>query len=100
MVEHPVFNYVENICVVYFTLEYLLRFWVAPRKLSFVKDLLNIIDLLAIAPFIFEIVLILVGLSGEKVRKVRKCCFYCSKLFLLYESKAQSFYQPRMDWVW
>lgn len=71
MVEHPVFNYVENICVVYFTLEYLLRFWVAPRKLAFVKELLNIIDLLAIAPFIFEVVLFLVGLSGDKVRKVR-----------------------------
>lgn len=43
MVEHPVFNYVENICVIYFTIEYLLRFWVAPRKLSFVKEFLNII---------------------------------------------------------
>jgi hypothetical protein len=71
MVEHPVFNYVENICVIYFTLEYLLRFWVAPRKWSFVKEFLNIIDLLAIAPFIFEVILFLVGLSGENVRKVR-----------------------------
>ncbi|KAI6175709.1 hypothetical protein M3Y97_00719500 [Aphelenchoides bicaudatus] len=71
MVEHPVFNYVENICVIYFTIEYLLRFWVAPRKLSFVKEFLNIIDFLAIAPFIFEVVLFLVGLSGENVRKVR-----------------------------
>ncbi|KAE9553267.1 hypothetical protein FO519_003525 [Halicephalobus sp. NKZ332] len=71
MVEHPIFNYVENICVVYFTLEYLLRLWVAPRKLSFVKEFLNIIDLLAITPFIFEMILILVGISGENVRKVR-----------------------------
>ncbi|CAD5226884.1 unnamed protein product [Bursaphelenchus xylophilus] len=71
MVEHPVFNYVENICVIYFTLEYVLRLWVAPRKLAFVKEFLNIIDLLAITPFIFEIILILVGISGDKVRKVR-----------------------------
>uniref|UniRef100_A0AC34RAU2 BTB domain-containing protein n=1 Tax=Panagrolaimus sp. JU765 TaxID=591449 RepID=A0AC34RAU2_9BILA len=71
MVEHPVFNYVENICVVYFTLEYLLRLWVAPRKLSFIKEFLNIIDLLAIAPFMFEVILILIGISGENVRKVR-----------------------------
>lgn len=48
-------------CVVYFTVEYLLRFWVAPRKLVFVKEFLNVIDLLAIAPFVFEIILILVS---------------------------------------
>lgn len=60
MVEHPIFNYVENICVVYFTLEYLLRLWVAPKKLGFVKEFLNIIDLLAIMPFMFEVILILV----------------------------------------
>jgi len=71
MVEHPVFNYVENICVIYFTLEYMLRFWVAPRKLTFVKEFLNIIDLLAIAPFVFEVVLVLVGIRGDNVRKVR-----------------------------
>uniref|UniRef100_A0A7E4W1P6 BTB domain-containing protein n=1 Tax=Panagrellus redivivus TaxID=6233 RepID=A0A7E4W1P6_PANRE len=71
MVEHPIFNYVENICVIYFTLEYLLRLWVSPRKLAFVKEFLNIIDLLAITPFIFEIILILVGISGDNVRKVR-----------------------------
>jgi hypothetical protein len=71
MVEHPIFNYVENICVVYFTFEYLLRLWVAPKKLGFVKEFLNIIDLLAIMPFMFEVILILVGISGDNVRKVR-----------------------------
>ncbi|VDM46151.1 unnamed protein product [Toxocara canis] len=71
MVEHPIFNYVENICVIYFTLEYVVRFWVAPRKWLFVKEFLNVIDLLAIAPFLFELVLIFVGISGENVRKVR-----------------------------
>uniref|UniRef100_A0A9J2PJ74 BTB domain-containing protein n=1 Tax=Ascaris lumbricoides TaxID=6252 RepID=A0A9J2PJ74_ASCLU len=76
MIEHPVFNYIENICVIYFTLEYIVRFTVAPRKWPFVRDFLNVIDLLAIAPFIFELVLIvvriiIVGISGENVRKVR-----------------------------
>ncbi|KAL3089980.1 hypothetical protein niasHS_006432 [Heterodera schachtii] len=71
MVEHPVFNYVENICVVYFTLEYLLRFWVAPQKAQFVKEFLNVIDLLAICPFVFELILIFVGIRGDNVRKVR-----------------------------
>ena len=54
------FNYVENICVIYFTMEYLLRFWVAPQKAIFVRDFLNIIDVLAIAPFVCEMLLILV----------------------------------------
>nr|CAD2159777.1 unnamed protein product [Meloidogyne enterolobii] len=71
MIEHPVFNYVENICVIYFTLEYLLRFWVAPIKSQFVKEFLNIIDLLAIAPFLFELLLIFIGIRGDNIRKVR-----------------------------
>lgn len=71
MVEHPVFNYVENICVIYFTLEYLLRLWVAPIKSQFVKEFLNIIDLLAIAPFLFELLLIFIGIRGDNIRKVR-----------------------------
>ncbi|PAV70246.1 hypothetical protein WR25_03187 [Diploscapter pachys] len=71
MSEHPVFNYVENICVVYFSLEYALRFAVAPRKLAFARQALNVVDLLSIVPFYFEILLILVGISGDNVRKIR-----------------------------
>ncbi|CAJ0566247.1 unnamed protein product, partial [Mesorhabditis spiculigera] len=71
MVEHPVFNYVENICVVYFSIEYALRFWVAPRKVAFARQFLNVIDLLSIAPFLIEMLLILIGISGDNVRKVR-----------------------------
>jgi hypothetical protein len=58
----------------------MLRFWVAPQKvgilfvsiyccisfpngqMQFVKEFLNVIDLLAIAPFVFELVLVFVGL--------------------------------------
>ncbi|GMR48964.1 hypothetical protein PMAYCL1PPCAC_19159, partial [Pristionchus mayeri] len=71
MSEHPVFIWVENICVIYFSIEYLMRFWVAPRKLAFSRQLLNIIDLLSIAPFYFEMLLWVCGISGDNVRKVR-----------------------------
>ncbi|KIH66754.1 K+ channel tetramerization domain protein [Ancylostoma duodenale] len=71
MTEHPVFTWVENLCVVYFSLEYLVRFLVAPRKLAFARQFLNVIDLLSIAPFYFEMLLWLCGISGENVRKVR-----------------------------
>ncbi|EYB82430.1 hypothetical protein Y032_0360g3450 [Ancylostoma ceylanicum] len=71
MTEHPVFTWVENLCVIYFSLEYLVRFLVAPRKLAFARQILNVIDLLSIAPFYFEMLLWLCGISGENVRKVR-----------------------------
>ncbi|CAD6198600.1 unnamed protein product [Caenorhabditis auriculariae] len=71
MTEHPVFTWVENVCVIYFSLEYATRFIVAPRKVAFARQFLNVIDLLSIAPFYFELLLLLCGLSGENVRKVR-----------------------------
>lgn len=71
MQEHPVFTWVENVCVVYFSFEYAIRFIVSPRKLAFARQILNVIDLLSIAPFYFELLLWLVGISGENVRKVR-----------------------------
>lgn len=60
MTEHPVFTWVENVCVIYFSIEYILRFLVAPRKLAFARQFLNVIDLLSIAPFYFEMLLLLV----------------------------------------
>ncbi|CAI5449263.1 unnamed protein product [Caenorhabditis angaria] len=71
MTEHPVFTWVENVCVIYFSIEYALRFIVSPRKLAFARQVLNVIDLLSIAPFYFELLLWLCGISGENVRKVR-----------------------------
>ena len=44
-------QYIEIVCIVYFTLEFILRLIASPNKLHFFFDFLNIIDLLAIAPF-------------------------------------------------
>lgn len=86
MVEHPIFNYVENICVVYFTLEYLLRLWVAPKKLAFVKEFLNIIDLLAIMPFMFEVILILVSINLlPKVGGIKVSCCRSASVGITFE---------------
>ncbi|CAB3409471.1 unnamed protein product [Caenorhabditis bovis] len=70
MTEHPVFTWVENVCVIYFSIEYALRFIVSPRKLAFARQILNVIDLLSIAPFYCELLLWLCGISGENVRNV------------------------------
>ncbi|KAF0039203.1 hypothetical protein F2P81_009687 [Scophthalmus maximus] len=55
----PALTYVEGVCVLWFTIEFLVRVTFCPVKLEFIKSLLNIIDFVAILPFYLE-----VGLSG------------------------------------
>ncbi|XP_029107485.1 potassium voltage-gated channel subfamily C member 2-like isoform X1 [Scleropages formosus] len=55
----PALTYVEGVCVLWFTIEFLVRVASCPDKLKFVKSVLNIIDFVAILPFYLE-----VGLSG------------------------------------
>ncbi|XP_064178174.1 potassium voltage-gated channel subfamily C member 1-like isoform X5 [Anguilla rostrata] len=52
-------TYVEGVCVIWFTIEVLLRVIFCPDKAEFFKSALNIIDFVAILPFYLE-----VGLSG------------------------------------
>ena len=44
-------GYIEVFCVIIFTIEYLLRIYVADRKIGFIFSFFGIIDLLAILPF-------------------------------------------------
>ena len=47
---HPWFG-LELSCVVWFTIEYIIRLVSSPDKLQFMKSILNIIDLLAVLPY-------------------------------------------------
>eukprot|EP00794_Sanderia_malayensis_P019762 gene19762-21696_t len=47
---------IETFCIIWFTIELILRSITAPRKLVFIKSFLNIIDLLAILPFYITII--------------------------------------------
>ncbi|KAE8623547.1 hypothetical protein XENTR_v10005648 [Xenopus tropicalis] len=62
----PILTYIEGVCVFWFTLEFLVRIICCPDKVFFVKNLLNIIDFVAILPFYLE-----VGLSGLSSKAAR-----------------------------
>ena len=57
MVDNPIFEIIEAICIMWFSLEYLIRCWASPNKRKFFTGFLNFIDLLAIVPFFVSIIL-------------------------------------------
>ncbi|ELU04025.1 hypothetical protein CAPTEDRAFT_114941 [Capitella teleta] len=50
------FFIIESICVMWFTLEFILRMISCPSKLAFAKNVMNIFDLLAILPFFITLI--------------------------------------------
>ncbi|XP_061825226.1 delayed-rectifier potassium channel regulatory subunit KCNS3-like [Nerophis lumbriciformis] len=49
--EDPVLNFFENLCVLLFSVEFILRLVVAPSARNFLRSPLNVIDLMSIMPF-------------------------------------------------
>ena len=50
-VHKNIFQALETACVVVFTVEYLARLFAAPNRLKFARDLMSVIDVVAILPF-------------------------------------------------
>ncbi len=68
----PALVYTEYTCVVWFTLEFFARLLVAPDRLAFAKDVLNIVDALSIFPFHVEFVMMATGRSiTEDLKNVK-----------------------------
>lgn len=68
---HPIFEYIEIVCIIWFTIEYFLRFCVAPNRLTFSFEVLNIVDLIAILPFYLEIILALLGFDVASLNDIK-----------------------------
>ncbi len=51
--EHPIFQKIEIICTIAFTLELFLRILATPDKIAFFKSVLNIVDVISIIPLYF-----------------------------------------------
>ncbi|CAD6188394.1 unnamed protein product [Caenorhabditis auriculariae] len=67
----PIIGYVEYVCIVWFTFEYGMKMLVSAERQKTFMQLLNIIDLLAILPFIIEMMLLVFGVSTEQLRDLK-----------------------------
>ena len=80
-VEFPVLaravNEIDRIVVIIFTVEYFFRLIISPRKVKFIRQPMNVFDLVAIVPFYISLVLEeledfkIIGKTGKIIRLVR-----------------------------
>ncbi|XP_061482206.1 potassium voltage-gated channel subfamily F member 1 [Rhineura floridana] len=71
-VEHPVLDKIETACIVWFTLEYILRLLSSPNKLHFALSFMNIIDIFAIFPFYVSLILTHLGAKLMELTNVQQ----------------------------
>ncbi|XP_056447155.1 potassium voltage-gated channel subfamily F member 1-like [Gadus chalcogrammus] len=64
LVEHPTLEAIETACILWFTVEYLLRLASSPNKLHFAFAFMNVIDFMAIVPFYVVLSLTYLGTSA------------------------------------
>ena len=70
--EHRDFAIAEAIFITWFTIEYWVRFIASPKKWQFIKEGMNVIDLLGIVPYFVSLVLSNMKSSGEYQDEMRR----------------------------
>uniref|UniRef100_A0A914XT16 Uncharacterized protein n=1 Tax=Panagrolaimus superbus TaxID=310955 RepID=A0A914XT16_9BILA len=68
---HPILIQVEYVCIIWFSLEYFSKMLVTPNRWATFRQLLNIIDLLAILPFMIEMGLKIIGIDTEQLQDLK-----------------------------
>jgi len=63
-----IFFTVESICVIIFTVELLVRFYVCPKKKKFMLDAMNVIDTLAILPYYITLIVTSFGVDPSYIQ--------------------------------
>ena len=67
-VYHSIFFTTESACVIVFTAELLIRFYVCPMKKKFMRDAMNIIDTLAILPYYITLIVTSFGVETSYIQ--------------------------------
>ena len=80
-VEYPtvvfIIEMLDNFVVIFFAIEYMIRLVISPRKFKFIKQPMNVIDILAVIPFFISLLLEgledfeIIGKTGKIIRLVR-----------------------------
>lgn len=65
-----VFEVIDTVCVIWFSLELLFRAFFSPSICEFIKNPLNIIDGLSILPYYLEVIMWLVAVDTKKVHDI------------------------------
>ncbi|XP_013776281.1 potassium voltage-gated channel protein Shab-like [Limulus polyphemus] len=63
---------IEVICVIWFNIEYTLRFFSAPNKWKFFKSILNLVDFLVIVPYFVSSILVATNTVPENFESVHE----------------------------
>lgn len=98
---HPAFLYVEAMATAWFTFEIIIRFIVTPSKVAFIKDVINIVDLIATLSFYADLAINYLGeglendilefLSMIRIMRLLKLTKHSSGLrILIYTFKASA----------
>jgi hypothetical protein len=71
---HDPFYCVETVCVIWFCFELTIRFLSSPSKWAFIRDIMNIIDFVAILPYMLTLIATINDTPGNATATSTKTC--------------------------
>ncbi|XP_077994629.1 potassium voltage-gated channel subfamily A member 1-like [Glandiceps talaboti] len=66
---HDPFWIIETCCIVWFSLEFIVRFLSSPKKLLFFKNIMNVIDIVSIVPYFITLSTTLIAQNTQEDNK-------------------------------